>query len=55
MVHRLYWTELTEMQLPYGSPTVSSRQASLLYCIGVSSVIFPTANNNVTLMTFILG
>jgi hypothetical protein len=42
------------MQLAYGAPTGSSRQSSLLYCIGISSATFPAANNNATLQIFIL-
>ena len=38
--------ELTDMQLAYCAITGSNKQASLLYCIGVSSVTFPAANNN---------
>ena len=53
MVHGVCWTELTDMQLTYGAPTGSSSQASLLYCIGISSVTFPAANNNATLLILV--
>ena len=54
MVHGVCWTEITDMQLAYGAATGSSRQSSLLYGIGISSLTFPAANNNAILLIFIL-
>jgi len=52
MVHGVCWTEITDMQLAYGAATGSSRQSSLLYGIGISSVTFPVANNNAILLIY---